>query len=246
VIVAAALSLLCLAPDAILFPAEFSESGGPERIYRLACRESQSITVDGKASETAWQTIPTETGFGAPWESHPAPSTSFRAFHSGEYLYFLFQASDPDIIITAGAPEEVVASGDRVELFFSRDPEMKDYYCLEIDPRGKVLDYRASFYRRFDNSWDLAGLRTAGSLTGEGYTVEAAIPVSWLEESGLSGTARRDGIFAGIYRAEFSRAGDGGISESWITWKDPGSRAADFHIPSSLGLLILESCQPAR
>ena len=30
---------------------------------------------------------------------------------------------------------------DRVEIFFNRDDRMKNYYCFEIDSRGRVFDW---------------------------------------------------------------------------------------------------------
>lgn len=41
----------------------------------------------------------------------------------------------------------------------SKDPEMKTYYCAEIDPKGKVMDYEAHNYRKFDFNWNFKDLK---------------------------------------------------------------------------------------
>ena len=120
---------------------------------------------------------------------------------------------------------------DRVEMFFSRDPRMADYYCLEIDSRGRVYDYRASYYRKFDPTWRCKGLETAalrfdqsgkrgqapfvrstlravpanGACPLErGYVVEGRIPRATLAEMGLPRLEPGAKVLCGLYRAEFS------------------------------------------
>ena len=39
-----------------------------------------------------------------------------------------------------------VVCEDRVELLFALDEELAEYFCLEIDPLRRVLDYRDSHY----------------------------------------------------------------------------------------------------
>ena len=155
-------------------------------------------------------------------------------------LYFFFDVTDSNIVIFPDTDEGSVARGDRVEMFFSADPDMKEYYCLEIDPSGKVLDYKASFYRDFDRDWDLRGLQTSGRITDKGYSVEVAIPVEWYRQTEISSMRQGTRIIAGIYRGEFSRTRDGRIDQSWISWQDPRTDKPDFHIPSALGFFTLD------
>ena len=74
---------------------------------------------------------------------------------------------------------------DRVEMFFSRDPAWRTIICLEIDSRGRVFDYRASYYRKFDPGWSCKGLETAALRLDRGYVVEGRIPRATLAEMGL-------------------------------------------------------------
>jgi len=231
--------LLLLSIQVSPLPAE--ESGGPsEKTYRIQTMEGKAMEVDGVDNEEAWRNIRQDKGFSWPWKKGQAPPTSFRAFCSAEFVFFFFDVTDRDVVTIRGPEEKTVAGGDRVELFFSVDREMKKYYCLEIDAFGKVLDYQASFYRNFDESWDLPGLRASGRRTPSGYTVEAAIPVEWFRESGICNMQPGSRIIAGIYRGEFSRSQTDAIEQSWISWQDPGTEKPDFHIPSSLGIFVVD------
>ena len=174
-----------------------------------------------------------------------------------DYLYFTFRVHDTDIVVLDELRDkEDVVFEDRVEMFFSRDDRMKDYYCAEIDARGRVFDYRASYYRQFDPKWSCAGLETKASPLKEGYVVEGRIPLATFEALGFPRLRPGAKMRCGLFRAEFShdRSGrpvaqretihnrgrqfDGTPPvEEWISWVDPRTKEPDFHVPSSLGFL---------
>ena len=216
-----------------------ADPGFLKKTYCLEYVEFAEVEIDGIASEDVWKVPSRESGFSFPWNQAPAPATIFQGFYTDEYVFFYFKVSDPDLVISPGLTEHAVAEGDRVELFFSTGLEMEKYFCLEIDPSGRVLDYQASFYRKFDNNWDLEGLRSAGRVTREGYAVELAVPTGWFRKTGISSMEQNSSIIAGIYRGEFSHGSAEVISQKWISWQDPETGTPDFHIPSSLGLFIL-------
>ncbi|HTN68027.1 MAG TPA: sugar-binding protein, partial [Dysgonamonadaceae bacterium] len=127
-----------------------------------------------------------------------------------------------------------VEKEDRVELFFSKDKEMSEYYCFEIDAKGRVLSYSAKYYRSFNFDWDVpTGFKVAAKINSNGYSVEGSIPLEFIKNLNPNGE-----LFFGAYRAEFSRQGNVKI-ENWLTWINPKTESPDFHVPSSLGKLIL-------
>jgi hypothetical protein len=133
------------------------------------------------------------------------------------------------------ACERDVEKEDRVELFFSKDSVMDKYYSLEIDPKGRALSYEASYYRNFTFEWEPPeGFSAAGHIHNNGYTVEGAVPLSFLSDlfdaNGF--------IYAGFYRAQFGVTNDT-LVENWLTWQDPITAKPDFHVPSSFGRLCL-------
>ena len=119
--------------------------------------------------------------FTFPWSATPAPRTEFRASIAGERLHFSFDAEDRDLVIAEKWRGESTLDGeDRVEIFFARDAALASYFCIEIDPLGRVHDYAVSHYRKFDSAWNCPGLRTAARRTADGYRVEGSIPLASL------------------------------------------------------------------
>jgi hypothetical protein len=133
---------------------------------------------------------------------------------------------------------------------------MQDYYCIEIDPRGRSFDYRAGYYRRIDPKWNWEGLETAGLPFAGGYAVEGRIPLASFEAMGFPRLEPGVKIRCGLYRAEFShdRSGRPVVQkesihnlgrqldgpppiEAWMSWIDPNTVEPDFHVPTSLGWL---------
>jgi hypothetical protein len=192
------------------------------------------ISLDGERTEDVWQLSDSIGSFTNPWNSGICPETSLSMLKDSKYLYFFFDVKDDDLVMEDGfSNERDVEKEDRVELFFSKDKEMNDYYCFEMDAKGRVLSYRCSYYRNFNFDWDVpAGFVVAGSIRSGGYSVEGAIPIGFLSDFLHNG----EFIYFGAYRAEFSKK-EGVIVENWLTWNNPLTAKPDFHVPSSLGKL---------
>lgn len=206
--------------------------------YDVRYLPEAKITVDGVMDEPAWGQADAETRFSFPWESRLAPPTEFRAVCDDRNLYFVFRVHDDDVVVEdAFTGEDVVVREDRVELFFTLDPELKTYYCAEIDPRGRVSDYAATFYRRFDRGWRFPGLRTVGAATRDGYIVEGSIPHSTFEVLGLPVLTSASGrkLITGVFRAEFSHGAGADPVQAWISWVHPRTAKPDFHVPGAFG-----------
>lgn len=212
---------------------------GCARTYVVAPVGVSVPRVDGILGAGEWPAARWESDLAFPWRAEPAPATEFIVRADGAALYFAFRVADEDVVIVDGPPddESLVARGDRVELFVARDAELNEYYSIEIDPRGRVLDYSARFYRRFDDAWDCPGLTVAARQRAGGYDVEGRLPFRALDEMGISvGSAPR--LLAGVFRGEFSHRGQD-IAESWISWVRPQVPEPDFHVPSAFGCFRL-------
>jgi hypothetical protein len=208
------------------------------KTYHVRYVHEAEINVDGTLDESDWNKAYCERGFSFPWEERTAPATEFRALRDDDSLYLIFNVHDDDVVVEEKFDaENVVAREDRVEIFFACDDKLKEYFCLEVDPLGRVLDYAAFYYRRFDNSWSLPGVSTAASITSKGYTVEGSIPLKSLEALGLPPLSPDHVLKAGLFRADFNRGQDSKLHEHWISWVDPGTKQPDFHVPSALGCL---------
>jgi len=228
-----------------------------DQTYEARPASGMPIEIDGRADETAWAAAKPLSSFSLPWNPEPPPKTEFRALHDASFLYFTFDMDDADIVSVDNFSDEADAVlEDRAELYFAADDQMARYVCIEVDSRGRVFDYAASYYRKFDPSWKLDGLATAASPRSDGYVVEGRIPLKTLARLGFPIFRPGARIRCGIFRAEFSHDRNAKASpakpsihnlgrpthgpppiERWMTWIDPKTTEPDFHVPTSLGWL---------
>ncbi len=166
-------------------------------------------------------------GLHAPWDGLD-DNTSFRCFADSSFFYFLYEVEDSTMTFSDDFPEErVVDTEDRVEIFFSPGPDMERYYCAEIDPLGRVMDYSCEYYARMDYGWDFTTLSAAGWLTSGGYAVAGRISLDELKSLGIDPHA---GFHMGIFRADFHPDG----TVNWYSHVETDDTAPDFHRPEML------------
>jgi hypothetical protein len=208
-----------------------------ESIYPVTSVKNGLITIDGERKEPSWTKAISDSHFSNPWDS-VCPKTSLTLLHDDKNLYFFFDANDDNLfLLPAITDSQGVDREDRIELFFSKDDAMDEYYCFEIDPKGRILSYKCSYYRNYEFDWNTPEeVMVAGQIHDYGYSVEGAIPLAW-----LSDFFQDDGsIYSGFYRAEFIKK-DNTVNEHWLTWKDPATEKPDFHVPTSLGKIYLSA-----
>ncbi len=212
------------------------------KTYLVRSVSPTTVTIDGAIGDTEWPAEGWEKGFAFPWRDRETPRTEMCCVCDGKRLLFAFRCDDADLVLRGNLPEDemAVADGDRVELFFGKDADMKEYYCFEMAPAAAVLDYRAAFRRKFDTTWDCAGLTLAGKTHRGGYVVEGAIPLSTLEEMCGADLLAGEPIRVGAFRAEYSHVDGEEPDAAWISWIHPDSEKPDFHIPSALGTFRIQ------
>ena len=211
------------------------------KAYNVRHLANARINIDGVLDEADWQKASLETDFVLSWEDRPAPSTEFRAFYDEEYFYFSFNVKDDDIVAEDKfEAESVVDREDRVEIFFASSRKLEKYFCLEVDPRGRVHSYSASYHRKLDSSWDCAGLCTAASITEQGYAAEGAVPLKTFETLDLPVPGRESMLTAGLFRADFTRGPGGELQKHWISWVDLSKEKPDFHVHAAFGCMRMD------
>jgi len=231
--------LLCVVLAMVLVCRAGAEECG--RTYTVGRVGAAVPRIDAVLGEDEWPEERWESELVFPWRDVPAPETAFILQTDGAGLYFAFWVADEDVVVVDGPPddESLVARGDRVELFFARDEKLREYYSIEIDPTGRVLDYSARFYRHFDEGWDCPGLEVAAQRRPGGYDVEGRLSRRALKSMGLSLPSDGNPMLAGVFRAEFSHRGGEAAHESWISWIRPWVPRPDFHVPSAFGCFQL-------
>lgn len=198
------------------------------------------LFITGKGDDPQWQKANALTNFHYPWENEAVPPTTFKALSDQAWVYFLFLINDSDVNIRREKDHKMeVAASSRVEIFFRIDDKLNPYYCLEMDPLGRVLDYQATYHRNFDTNWswpkDQLLIRT--EQRADGYSVELALNKKSLHELGL---LQDNTLQAGLFRANCKFKSKDEEEFKWISWMAPDARTPDFHIPSSFGILRLE------
>ncbi len=204
-------------------------------VYEVNYVNNHSINVDGVSDEDTWEKAGKLKGFLMPWDKGKTPPvTMFQALYDSSTLYILFQAAeDQNLVISDSIINEIdIAKEDRVEIYFSKNKTMEEYFCVEVDPLGRVLDYSAAYHRKFDDQWDIDGMLVGSKLYPKSYQVEVAIPLKSLAKMGIDISAD---FYVGLYRADLENSVSG-LKENWLSWVDPKISEPDFHVPETLGL----------
>ncbi len=162
----------------------------------------------------------------APWDGLE-DNTAFRCFSDSEWFYFTYEVEDATITLKADYQgEKDVEPEDRVEIFFSPREEMDIYWCAEMDPAGRVLDYEAKYYRVMDYGWNFSTLELASNIKENGYTLWGKISKDELRSLGVDLSNFRMGVF----RADFRPDG----SVNWYSAVPTEDKSPDFHKPDLL------------
>lgn len=163
-------------------------------------------------------------GLYAPW-SGLTNDTRFTCHCSADRFFFNFEVTDSTLTLTEPFTKETdVEPEDRVEVFFSPDDKLTEYYCAEIDPMGRALDYRAHYYRDFDKTWNFATLEINSAITDWGYRVMGSITLDELHSLGID---TKKGFYMAVLQGEFTPAG----KQLWYSLKYGDTAKADFHKP---------------
>ena len=186
-----------------------------------------------------WEKADCLTDFGSPWNNESVLKIEFRALWDQENFYFNFRVFDTDVYIDQKDNSvDSICNSDRVELFFRSNDELNPYYCLEIDPSTRLLDFHALPNKIFDYEWKWPEnqIKLESSADEVSFTVAGVISIASLEKLDL---IHDNVIETGVYRAKFSKDKIGNYQPTWITWVNPNTPEPNFHIASSFGNFVL-------
>jgi hypothetical protein len=213
----------------------------------------ESIVVDGRLDEAAWQaTLKTREfvhpGTGEPLGPQAPLGGTVRLRYDDEALYFAFEARDKNVRggFEPKAIDPHLWTRDTVEVMLDPDGDgdNRDYYEIQINPQGLVFDSQFDDYNQprvlpdgpyghqdFDSKIRRA-VTVSGSLDDasdqdDGYLVEAALP--W---KSLTKAHRVPPPSGAEWRANFYVMKDNG-GASW----SPILGQGNFHKASRFGRL---------
>ncbi len=229
------MSSICLHMIPLCFTLLFNNKKiDDENLYKV--KYAHNFNSANLMIDENWIDAEVITSFYLPWNKNDPQPTEFKALYDDYNVYFAFQVIDSSLVVQKNISNELdIALQDRVEVYLSASEQLNEYYCLEIDPLGRVLDYRARFYRKFNDKWDAKSIRIESNISENGYNVVLLIPLKQLEKMNID---LSQSFSVGLFRADFKNVGSD-IQENWISWIDPKSENPDFHVSEALGLFKL-------
>lgn len=152
--------------------------------------------IDGRPTEAVWQKASwTEDFTDIEGDVRPRPALHTRAklLWDKENLYIYAELEEPDLWSELRQHDTVIFRDNDFEVFIDPDNDTHNYFELEINALGTVMDlFMGKPYRNGGKAllgWDTHGLRSAVSVSGtlnhpgdtdHGWSVEMAIPLASL------------------------------------------------------------------
>ena len=192
-----------------------------------SCQESAKICQESECSiPDIGQGFQTDSLF-APWDGLATP-TRFCCHSTEERFYFNFEVEDSTLTVSEPClTEDDILPEDRVELFFSQDSLMNQYYCAEMDAAARKLDNSGKFFRQLDFDWKFSTMELDTMWTSFGYRVGGSIALSELRELGMD---LENGFWLGVFQADFRKDG----TVNWYSLVKTDDEKPDFHKPNVL------------
>lgn len=197
------------------------------------------LKITGKGDDSLWNKAVNLTDFVSAWDNKPVKKIEFQSLWNLDTLFFKFKVYDSEIHLDKKDNSfDSINNSDRVELFFRSDANLNPYYCLEIDPSYRVMDFRAYPNKKFDFEWNWPKneLSVKSSIEKNYFVVEGEIGLAFLKSKNLLNNNK---IEAGIYRAKYNKNEDSIFEPTWISWINPNTETPNFHTPTSFGELHL-------
>lgn len=207
--------------------------------YNVNCIERDTLILTGKGDDPLWQKAELLTDFVSPWDNEKIKKIEFKALWDAKNLFFCFTVFDNFIHIDKTDNSfESIGNSDRVELFFRTDTSLNPYYCLEIDPNSRIMDFKAYPNKNFNFEWNWPknDLTVKSQINSNNFTVEIAISIKSLKNLNL---IKENKIETGIFRAKYHEQENSIFEPTWITWVNPNTKEPNFHTPTSFGMLKL-------
>ena len=207
--------------------------------YNINIIEKNKLIINGKGDNQLWNEAESLTDFVSAWDKEAFKMVEFKGLWDSEKVFFNFRVFDNEVHINKKDNSfESIRNSDRVEIFFRTDELLNPYYCLEIDPTPRIMDFKAYPNKQFDFDWNwtAADIEVKSSIDTSQFTVEIAITIVSLKKLRLLKDGKME---VGIFRAKYNQQKNGIFEPIWITWVNPNTETPNFHTPSSFGELKL-------
>lgn len=154
-----------------------------------------AIQIDGRLDESEWKNAEVLTGFVQVRPGDNAPpsreTTVLLAWDENALHIGIRAADDPAKVRATVARRDDVLADDYVTLYLDTFDDRRRAYVLTFNPLGVQQDGIYTEGRGIDYSADLV-LESKGTLTTDGYTIEATLPLASIRHR--SGPDRKWGV----------------------------------------------------
>jgi hypothetical protein len=211
------------------------------------CPISRDLLLSGKVDDPLWQRAETVPLVDAVRGQAGRYRTTVRLLHNDRYLYLAFQCEDQYVWGTHSEHDAPIYDEECVEAFLCPSGKTRQYYEIDVSPRGTVFDAfilngRAQWGPRTNlcglTQYTCEGLVTKIHIDGElgvpgarGWSAEFAIPFASLVGSDDLVPRAGEQWRMNLYRIDAPQAGQ----QELYAWSPPG--VADFHCPWCFGVL---------
>lgn len=155
--------------------------------------------------------------------------TAFSAKVDEKTFSFRFEVHDSTMVVTDVLKEEFdTAYEDRVEVYIAPVADRsKPYFCLEVDAKGRILDYRVDPTDKFDFKWNFKSAKAEPEALKGGYAVSCQVDRKELESLGIDFSE----YYLAVFRADLQVAfgTKNGPPIKWYSAMPPPSKTAHFH-----------------
>jgi len=213
----------------------------------MVVQTKQAPRLDGSLVDPVWSFANTTRTFVETRQGGLAPiQAAAKLLWDQRNLYVGVDVNDTLLRATHTERDDHLWEQDCVELMIDPDGDGKNYFEIQVSPRGVVFDTRYAARRvpqPFGHTdWDsrvLVGVSPRGNLDDEeadaGYTVEMAIP--WqafsLDHKPIGPPAIGDQWRANLYIMDLGKH-----RQQAAAWSPLG--ISDFHVPRRFGILAFE------
>lgn len=230
-------------------------------------RVGQPMTIDGKATEKAWQNTPwTRTFVDIEGSKRPNPryATKAKMLWDDNYLYIYAEMEEPHVWASIKGRDKIIWYNNDFEVFIDPDGDARNYFEIENNAYDTVFDlfltgpYRSPVRPFILFNWNCEGLKLKTHIVGtlndasdtdKGWSVEMAIPQKALEREGNKWLVAGRYLRLNFSRVEwqhtvidgkYERKKDGRgklLPESNWVWSPTGK--IDMHMPERWGYVYL-------
>ena len=181
----------------------------------IAYYTTESIHIDGSASEDSWSTAKSSELFiDIEGSKIPKYKTSVKMLWDDEYFYFLAEMEEPHVWGNLKQRDTVIFYNNDFEIFIDPDNDTHNYYEFEVNALNTLWDlFITKPYREGApvlNNWDANGFKSAVKVHGtinnakdtdKGWSIEIAIPFKVFKTSYYHKNVPKDKF----WRVNFSR-----------------------------------------